>query len=75
MSFVQRLITSVVPRSWAQSMEAQSRAWMARCGVCGGQERSTWDLGGVRWKASGSPRTRLPCPHCGRRTWHQLRKA
>ena len=73
MSFIQRLITSIVPRSWAAGMEAESRAWMARCATCG-EERSVWELGGIRWKAAGTPRRRLWCLRCARRTWHQLRK-
>jgi hypothetical protein len=70
-SFIQRLIVSIVPRSWAQSMEAERRAWLARCGVCG-QERSIWELGGIRWKAAGRPRRLLPCPTCCRSTTHEV---
>ena len=50
MSFIQELVLAVVPRS---SGAAESRAWIARCESCGG-ERSIWDLGGIRWKASGN---------------------
>ena len=73
MSFIQKLAVAVLPRSWAQSMEAKSRAWMARCETCGG-ERSVWDLGGIRWKAAGNPRRRLSCASCGRVTWQRLSK-
>lgn len=72
MSFVQRLVADLVPRSWA--MEAESRAWMARCEECG-TERSIWDLGGIRWKAAGSPRRRLACPKCGRTSWHLIHRS
>jgi hypothetical protein len=71
MTFIQRLFTSVVPRSWAASMEAESRAWMAHCPDCG-IERSVWDMGGIRWKAAGNPRRLLKCLKCQRSTWHQL---
>jgi hypothetical protein len=70
-SFVQKLITTLVPRSWAAGMEAESRAWKARCQDCG-NERSIWELGGIRWKAGGSPRRRTACPRCARATWHQI---
>jgi hypothetical protein len=73
-SFVQRLIAAVVPRAWAQSMEAESRAWMARCEACG-QARSIWDLGGIRWKAAGSPRRRIACLRCARPTWHRVERS
>ena len=61
MSLVQGLVTALVPRSWAQAMETESRAWIARCEDCG-TERSIWDLGGIRWKAAGNPRRRFTCP-------------
>jgi hypothetical protein len=70
-SFIQKLIIALVPRSWAQSMEAESRSWLARCAACG-SERSIWALGGIRWKAAGSPRRPLPCPTCSRTTTHEI---
>ncbi len=60
MTFVQRLFTSIVPKSWATDMEAESRSWMVRCSNCN-YERSVWDMGGVRWKAAGNPRQGIPC--------------
>ena len=72
MSFVQKLMTSIMPRSWAQSMEAELRAWLARCETCG-HERSIWELGGIRWNAAGTPRRPLPCPTCNRTTNHEIR--
>ncbi len=71
LSRTQRLITQVAPRSWAASMEAESRAWMVRCRSCG-FERSIWELGGIRWKAKGSKWTWGRCPHCGKRGWHKV---
>lgn len=53
MTFLQRLLTSMFPGSWADDMEAESRRWMVRCSC--GFERSLWDLGGIRWKAKGGP--------------------
>jgi len=72
-SFIQKLVISIVPRSWAASMEAESRAWKARCRECG-HERSIWDLGGIRWKAAGTPRRLLPCPRCNRTTSHEVHR-
>ncbi|HEX5702317.1 MAG TPA: hypothetical protein VFX97_03765 [Pyrinomonadaceae bacterium] len=70
LSFVQRLIRSL-PGNWASDMEAESRKWIASCRECG-FEKSLWEHGGVRWKAAGSPSTRLVCDQCGRITWQQL---
>jgi hypothetical protein len=73
MSFVQRLVTALVPRSWAAAMEAESRAWLARCSTCG-HERSIWELGGVRWKATGKPRRMLRCPQRAHTRWHEIHR-
>lgn len=66
-----RRLPRFVPRSWAASMEAESREWMVRCGACG-YERSVWDLGGIRWKAAGTSKQYRRCPSCGQRSWHTI---
>ena len=72
MSGIQSFLQKILPKKWADDMEAESRNWMARC-PCG-HERSIWDLGGVRWKAAGNPRRLLACPACGQNTWHTIIK-
>lgn len=67
MNRLQKFITSVVPQSWAASMEADSRAWKISC-TCG-FERSIWESGGIRWSAKGSPKTWGRCPNCNQMTW------
>ncbi len=71
MSRIQQLLSRLVPRTSADSMEAESRAWMVRCASCG-DERSIWDLGGVRWKAKGSKRIWGRCRGCGKLGWHSV---
>lgn len=71
LSRTQRVISGIVPRTWAESMEAESRAWMVLCRSCG-FERSIWELGGIRWKATGSKWTWGRCPNCGKRGWHKI---
>lgn len=54
---------------------AQSKAWLCVCSNCGFR-RSVWDMGGIRYKASGgSQRTLLRCPNCGQANWHSFEKA
>jgi len=73
MSFFQRLFTAILPRRWAESMEAHSRSWMVRCSC--GFARSIWELGGIRWKAAGGrPRTYMKCPQCGQWSWHKVER-
>jgi len=72
MSSLQKLFVAVLPKKWAESMEAESRNWIARC-PCG-FERSFWEAGGIRWKAAGRERRYLSCPHCGHSRWHTIYK-
>jgi hypothetical protein len=72
MSFMQKLFVALLPKKWAQSMEAESRTWMARCSC--GFERSVWEAGGIRWKAAGKEYWFLACPHCGQSHWHTVYK-
>ena len=73
MGFLQDLLRAIVPRHWMDEMEAESRSWLLRCNICG-LERSVWETGGVRWKASGRPSRLMRCPQCGRATWHTLHR-
>ncbi len=70
MSIIQKLFMAIFPASWAESMEADSRAWMIRCRC--GFERSVWDIGGIRWRAVGNSWTLRRCPNCHRVSWHRL---
>lgn len=70
LSFFQRLFTAIFPRSWAESMEADSRRWFMKCPECDFEE-SYWDLGGIRWKATGNQRNYRKCPNCGKGSWHR----
>jgi hypothetical protein len=70
-SWVQQLVSKLVPRSVASSMEAESREWMVRCRSCG-FERSMWELGGIRWKAKGTKWIWGRCPNCRKRGWQKV---
>ncbi len=71
MGLIQKIVKAVFPVATAASMEAQSRAWMVKCNTCG-TEQSIWDMGGVRWSASGSKTTPSKCLKCGRWTVHTI---
>ena len=72
MSTIQRLVKRLLPEQTAAAMEAESRQWRLLC-TCG-HDRSFWDIGGIRYKAVGSPRKLMKCPACGKRTWHRVFK-
>lgn len=73
MSGIQRFFKRIFPARWAESMEADSRKWMVKCPNCG-FEQSIWEMGGIRWKATGNSRNLLKCPNCGERGWHTIYK-
>ncbi len=55
-----RLLTS---RKTFAKIETESRSWFWRCELCG-HEFSVWDMGGIRYKASGNPKRLVRCPSC-----------
>ena len=57
----------------AAAMEAESKAWRVTCPNCG-FSRSVWEMGGTRYKASGTSRIRVNCPNCGQTGWHLVAK-
>lgn len=69
MGALRNLVLALVPASWGASMERDSRGWKLVC-PCG-HVRSVWEIGGLRWKASGEPRKLLHCPACGRWRCHR----
>lgn len=70
MSRAQKLFTSIVPQSWKESMEKESREWKVRC-KCG-YETSVWELGGIRWKAKGNKKRYMVCPSCKASSWMSI---
>lgn len=66
-SGIQKFFKAIFPASWSASMEAESRQWKIQCPNCN-FERSVWETGGVRWKASGYQEELItnPPPRSGR---------
>lgn len=73
MSLLQRFFVAIFPKAWAESMEAESRLWVARCKHCG-FEQSIWEMGGIRWGARGNPARYCRCPKCHEPTWQAITK-
>jgi len=69
MSGIQNFFKAVMPASWAESMEKESREWMLKCNNCG-SEKSVWEHGGIRWKAAGNPTRRMLCFNCSTLSAH-----
>ena len=74
-SGAQRFAWVFLPRSWFASLRRESLEWKyeGECGhgMGGG---SVWEMGGIRWKASGNPKRWLFCSECGEFRWFTLRR-
>lgn len=62
-----------MPAGMKKAAEADSRAWAGECKHCGAIN-SIWDLGGIRYKASGEPTMRIKCRGCGKFGFSTFRK-
>lgn len=73
MTGIQKFFKTILPKSWADDMETESRAWHIQCSNCK-HETTVWDNGGIRWKAAGNPRRLQRCANCGQTHWHTIYK-
>lgn len=63
MSGIQNFFKKILPASWMESMEKESREWTLRCETCN-FEQSVWEHGGIRWEAAGNQTRKLLCKNC-----------
>lgn len=70
MGLLQKLIIKLLPKSWSDKIEKDSRAWRVNCD-CGHSE-SLWNLGGMRGKHAGKSHWRRRCEKCGQRSWQVI---
>lgn len=73
LSLWQKIFKMIASEETFRSIEAESRLWTLQCSNCK-FERSIWEMGGVRWKAEGSPRVYRACPNCSQKNWHTIYK-
>lgn len=71
MNSFQTFVLAILPEKWSESVEAESRNWIARCPSCD-FERSFWERGGIRWKGAGKEKRYISCPNCGQSHWHTI---
>lgn len=74
MTFLQKLLWTSLPSTWARAIQAESESWLLRCPACG-TTRSVWEVGGIRFKAaSRSKRLYLRCTHCKSWQWMPMER-
>jgi hypothetical protein len=74
MSAIQRLFAAVLPARTFEAMERESRRWVMRCGKCGAAS-SIWDMGGIRYLASGKKRLLRRCRSCKHLGWQSVEQS
>ena len=67
-----RFLRFILPKKWFEAVKAGARQWLIEC-PCG-FKRDLWDVGGVRTKAAGEPRSYSGSSECGKGTWHKIRR-
>ena len=72
LSRTQKLIRFFTSKSLFAKMEQDSKTWIFDC-ECG-QTSSIWDIGGVRYKGKGNPKSLVKCPHCGKTAMRKVHK-
>lgn len=64
MTFIQKFVLTVLPKSWGHAIQNESQHWLLRCPSCDAV-LSVWDMGGIRFKAvSTGKRVRVRCLQC-----------
>jgi uncharacterized Zn finger protein len=72
MTFIQRLVMTLLPQQWSEAIQTESQEWLLSCPDCG-TSRSVWEVGGIRFKArSVGKRTLVWCQQCGQLRWMSL---
>lgn len=70
MTWIQRFFLRILPKGMAREMEMHSRSWVMQCPHCE-NEVSYWDMGGIRWRATGNQRNFAGCRACGKTGWQR----
>lgn len=71
LSFIQKLIQMISSKQFFESIEQESKTWMAQCSNCK-YEKSIWDMGGIRSGAAGKKKTYMKCSNCNQANWHTI---
>lgn len=75
MSFIQRLVKTLLPHRLSDAMQKESERWLLHCPACAGTQ-SVWDVGGVRFGAASlAKKVRVRCRHCGRTLMMRMERA
>ena len=73
MTRLQKFLLGFLPPNRRAEAEAESRRWKIICAVCS-HTTSIWDMGGVRFGATGRSLTWGRCKTCGKRGRHSVEK-
>jgi hypothetical protein len=63
LSTAQKLVKFFSSKKKFEKIKQASLQWGFTCSTCN-ERSSIWEIGGIRYKAKGTPRTRIRCPKC-----------
>ncbi len=72
LSLAQKIAKFFASASLFEKMKSDSMLYRFTCSC--GKETSIWEIGGIRYKASGTSLTGVRCPHCGKRSMQKIYK-
>jgi len=72
-SKIQRLVSFFSSEKKKEAIKKDSMLWGFTCANCH-KRSSIWEIGGVRYKAKGNPRSLIKCPGCGKKAMQRINK-
>ncbi|MDZ4809478.1 MAG: hypothetical protein SGI96_14605 [Bacteroidota bacterium] len=72
LSTAQKILKFFTSKSLFEKMMTDSKLYRFTCSC--GKESSIFDIGGIRYKAYGTPKTGVRCPHCKKRSMLKIYK-
>ena len=72
LSTAQKIVKFFISSSRFEKIMNESKLYKFDCSC--GKQSNIWDIGGVRYKASGKPLTWIKCPYCGKASMKKIYK-
>lgn len=65
LSFAQKIAKALTSAEMFEKLKEESMRYYFVCASCK-KESNIWEIGGIKYKAAGKPRTGIRCPGCGK---------
>ena len=72
LSRIQKIFRWFTSKALFKKMEEDSRLWVFDCDC--GKTTNIWEIGGIRYKASGNKTSLVKCPRCAKKAMRKIYK-